>query len=296
MKSSKKAIALLITAMFVIVITVAIGYTLKQINEASRYVEQENSMYQNFIFVEDVLNILKNSAELQELTTEEDLFIFLSTSGFVTFEHSGVRLVLNISSARRGFAINSMTKEQEGYLYELLMMNNIRGEYVDILKDSIAGIKEDNYYRTALFDKEPALFRDYIASTKHLRKLNRFYQNEYRDDSLENIDLESLFYLSSNDANISIDLNYATPEVWQLIIGVDKERSKVLASGENIYTSLDSLRLTEEQKKRIAKFNYSFFEPFLNIKMDIIKDNLISHISFEYDIKNKKGYNFVYEL
>lgn len=305
MQNRRSAVALLITAMFVILISIAIGYSLKQINEASKYVEHENNMYQNFIFVEDVLNILKNSKELQELANNEapeELYTFLTTSGFLTFEHSGVRLVLHISSARDKFDINTMSQEQEAYLYEYLSAYNVRGEFVDILKDASSGIKEDNYYNTVLFDKDPDLFRDYIASSKHLEKLIGFYENIYKEESIEDANLSNLFYFGANnqnssaDQNISIDLNYATAQVWQLMLGVDQDTAQTLGSGENFYTSIDAMTLSEEQKKRLEKFNTSFFEPFLNIKIDIIKDNLISHVSFEYDIKNKKGYNFVYEI
>jgi hypothetical protein len=298
MKSNKNGIALLITVMFVIVISVAVGYALKQINEAAKYVEKENMMYQNFIFVDDVLNLLSNAAELQQLIKDkapEDLFNFLNSSGFITFEYQGVRLVLHITSARSAFCINGMTKEQEPYLYDFFTRYNVRGEYIDILKDSISGIKEDNYYHTSLFDEQPELFRDYIASEKHLKKLNDFYKKEYRDDSLDKVNFEQLFYLS-NEQNTSIDLNYASPEVWELITGVNEQRAKMLASGEVIYKSIEDLKLSEEQQKRLKKFSYSFFEPYLYVKMDIIKDNFISHISFEYDIKLKRGYNFVYEI
>ncbi|WP_428738043.1 hypothetical protein [Sulfurimonas sp.] len=298
MKSSRTGIALLITVMFVIVITVAIGYALKQINKASQYVEQETMLYQNFVFVDDVLNLLNGATELQDLIKDEapeDLYTFLSSSGFITFEHQGVRLVLHITSARREFCINQMTKDQEEYLYDYLGRYNVRGEYIDILKDSISGIKEDNSYFTRLFEEQPELFRDYIASKKHLKKLNDFYKKEYRDDTLDVIDFDNLFSYAHDD-NVSIDLNYATPQVWELLTGMDVSQAEVFGSGENIYKSVDDLQLNEEQIKRLNKFSYSFFEPYLQVKMDIIKDNFISHISFEYSIKDKKGYNFVYEI
>jgi hypothetical protein len=298
MKTSRNAIALLITVMFVAVISIAIGYALKQINEATKYVEKENMMYQNFIFVDDILNLLNSTTELQNIVKNaapEDLFNFLNSSGLITFEYEGVRLVVHITSARSTFNINSLTKAQESYLYEYFSRYNVRGEYIDILKDSISGIKEDNYYHTSLFDEQPELFRNYIASTKHLKKLNDFYKKEYRDDTIDAVNFDQLFSFSQ-DTNASVDLNYATPEVWELITGMSRSQAELLSSGENLYKSLEDLSLTENQLQKLQNFHYSFFEPYLLIKMDIIKDNFISHISFEYDIKLKRGYNFVYEI
>ncbi|MFT7860348.1 MAG: hypothetical protein ABXS93_05355 [Sulfurimonas sp.] len=304
MRIKKQGIALLITAMFVIVITVAIGFTLKQINDTSRYVDQETTMYQNFIFAEDILNILNNSKELQEVVKNDDpvdLFTFLETSGFITFEYSGVRLIVKIESARNKYSINELSKAQEGYLLDYFVRHNVRGEYLELIKDSISGIKEDGYYyRTRIFDKEPSLFRDYIASMQHLKRINRYYKNEYRDDALEAIEFDKLFAFASDDENRSIDLNYVTPEVLELITGVTPQKAELLQANDMVYSTIEDFykvaALSEDEKLRLEKFHPSVFEPYLYIKMDIIKDNLISHMSFEYDIKNKRGYNFVYEI
>ncbi|MDQ7066928.1 MAG: hypothetical protein Q9M40_02380 [Sulfurimonas sp.] len=58
MKRSKHAIALLITVMFIIVITVAIGVGLKQVNSASFQMKNEKFMYQSRLLIEDILKIL----------------------------------------------------------------------------------------------------------------------------------------------------------------------------------------------------------------------------------------------
>jgi len=40
----------------------------------------------------------------------------------------------------------------------------------------------------------------------------------------------------------------------------------------------------------------SYFEPFLDVKIEVIKDDSMAKIHFEYNIKNKKGSNFSYEI
>jgi hypothetical protein len=295
----RRGIALLITAMFVIVISVAISYALRQINDATQHVKEENFLYQNTIFVQDVLEILKKSSDLHSLADDnssEDLFNFLATNGFVTMQYEGVRLNITIKSARDRFNLQDATKENLQYMYEYFTRHNISVEYVDILKDATSGIKLDYLYKTRMFETEPLLFRDYLASFKQLQKINQFYKDEYGENSVDKIDMKQLFYFS-NDKNVTaVDLNYATPEVMELVAGVSPQRAKELTVHDMIYTAYEDMGLSDTEINRIKTFKTSFFEPFLNIKIDIIKENLISHITFEYDIKNKRGYNFVYEI
>ncbi|QOP41721.1 hypothetical protein [Sulfurimonas marina] len=305
----KRGIALLITVMFVIIITVAVGYTLKQINNSSKYVEKEKSLYQDHIFVDDVISLLNGSEQLKSIVdnkSAEELYVFLAgiESG-IPLNNNGTHLIVYITSGRSTFAINFMDRIQEEFLYEYLTRYNVRGEYIELLKDVMKEPKEGIYYNTTIFEEDPTLFRGSIASMKHLKKINRFYKREYQDDSIDAINFTNLFNFSTDrntttERNVTIDLNYATSEVWELITGATPERAKFLSSQEVVYSSKEELykglSLGEEEKNRINKFPTDTFVPYLFIKMDIIRENITSHISFEYDMKNKKGYNFVYEI
>jgi len=44
------------------------------------------------------------------------------------------------------------------------------------------------------------------------------------------------------------------------------------------------------------KFKTSFFEPYIYVVINIEQNKNNAIISFEYDIKKKKGSNFVYEI
>ncbi|WP_304546062.1 hypothetical protein [Sulfurimonas microaerophilic] len=301
----KKGIALLITVMFVIVITVAVGYALKQINDSSRYVEKEKMLYQAHIFVDDVITLLNGSAQLKSIgenNSVEELYLFLQgIEGGIPLTNDGTNLMVYITSACSTFAVNSINKDkqQEEFLYEYLSRYNVRGEYIELLKDVMKEPKEGVYYNTTIFEENPTLFRGSIASMKHLKKINRFYKKEYQDDAIDAINFTQLFNFST-ETNTTIDLNYATPEVWELITGTSSERAKNLAEGEVVYSSkkdlFKALNLGEDEQNRLGKFSTDIFVPYLFIKMDIIRENITSHISFEYDIKHRKGYNFVYEI
>jgi len=298
-RGSRNAIALLITLMFVMIITVAIGFTMKQLNDANKVVSNEKFTYQSAIIVEDILNILKKSPELKSVSdnnSSAELCDFLSASAFIPFESNGLEIVLQITSARSKFNPRELNSTNiTDYMAQYMGNYMIASDYVSILKDNISGIKEDNSYNSAIFDEHPYLFRDYIASSEHLRVINEYYTKEYNDNSLKKIDFENLFYFTPKRVT-KIDINYATPEVFELIAGVDKDNALLLSAGCGIYASLEDLGLNDAQKERVEKFKTSFFEPFLNIDIEIIKGTSSSKIHFEYDIKNQKGSNFVYEI
>jgi len=298
-KRQRNAIALLITVLFVIVISVAIGFGLKQVNNASQVLKDESFIYQSSIIVEDVLNILKTSPDVAragDANASEELFMLISQAGFIPFESSGIEIVLELSSARAKLnpATLNTTQSKEAFR-EYMNLNMVNNQYTDILLDTMSGVKADNSYNSAIFDENPYLFRDYIASQKHLEQVNDFYTKEYNDNSLKNIDFENLFYFSA-DTNTSIDLNFATSEVWRVLLGTTKERAEYIAQNAGSYSDLDSLSLSDDEYERLKVFKTSFFEPILLVKIAIKEDKSRAHVTFEYDIKNKKGSNFVYEI
>ena len=298
MKRSRSAIALLITVMFVIVITVAIGYGLKQVNNASSVVKEEKFIYQSSIIVEDVLNILKTSPDIASVidtNSSSDFYVFMSQASFIPLQISGFDIVLKISSARSKFNPKQINIRNIDLLRVFMSNHNVNSQYVDLLVDSISGIKEDNSYNSTIFDENPYLFRNYIASLDQVKEINKFYTQEYNDPSLKNIDFNELFYFSS-ESNISIDLNYATPLVWELLLGTTKERAEFLSDGMGSYTQLSDLNLDRDEEENLEKFKTSYFEPLLFVEIEIMQENMKSNISFEYDIKKKEGYNFAYEI
>ena len=295
----RKGIALLTTLMFVIVITVSLGYALTQVNNASDLVKEEKFLYQTSFLVEDILKILNNSSQIQEIVdnnSSEGLAILLAQSMFIPLKLEETKLILKISSARSRYNPSEFTSENMPIMKQYLNVKMVNSQYGDILFDVISGIKDDNSYNSRIFDDNPTLFRDYIVSSKHLKKVNDFYAREYNDDALKNINFEQLFYYT-NDKNISIDLNYASQEVWEMCTGVSEERANDLQlNGFGAYTSLEDLGLNSIELEKLSKFKTSFFEPILLIELLIKKDNNKANISFEYDIKQKKGSNFVYEI
>ena len=303
MQGSRRAMALLVTMMFVVAITVAIAFGLKQVNSASSVIKSENFIYQSSMLVEDILNILENSKAVQKVidsNSSSDFYAFLSQAAFIPLEVDGLEVVVKISSARSKFNPNELVeggkiqKNRVAMLKQYFTTHMVNSDYVDILLDNMSKIKADNSYNSRIFDANPSLFRDYIASVKHLKKINDFYAQEYNDNSLKNINFKNLFYFSS-DRDIAIDLNYATPEVWEMILGCQKDRAKFLSDGGGGYEKEADLNLQPEEIVNLHKFKVSYYEPIIQVEIEIMQNDNDAKVRFEYDIKKKKVSNFVYE-
>lgn len=301
----RDAIALIITIFFIIAITLSLGIGMKYINSASSEIKHENTLLQTTTIINDILNILQKSKELDFIIDEsspEALYLYLSKNNFIQFESSGLTFNMQLSSARSKFNPNSLNDgnntidmQKIKALQKYVNRYMVKNVYVDILIDSMSGIKEDASYYCNIFNEKPYLFRDYITSIKHLEELNDFYTQTYYDNSLKNINFENLFYFSNNLDSV-IDVNYATPEVWELILNVDKARAEQLSKGNGTYTNLESLALSEDEKNAISNFKISYFEPYLDVIIKIKHNFKTSIIRFEYNIQNKKGSNFKYDV
>jgi len=300
-RSSRRGIALLITLMFVIVISVAIGYNLMQVKNASHIVQKEKMLYQNSMILEDVLKILKNSQELQSVVddnTSENLFVFLSSSKLIPLELPSTHVEISITSARAKLNINALNRKNEPYFREFFAHLMIGNSYIDVLKDCMSKFQaknEYNNYNSVIFDENPYLFREYIASKQELDIINNFYLNEYGDENIKELDLSKVFRFSA-DENEKVDLNYASPEVLMLLLDTTKERADAIYALPKPFSSLKELQLNENEKRTLSKFSTSFFEPYVHISIEMKKDNVNSTISFDYDIKQKKGSNFVFDI
>ena len=295
----KSAIALLITIVFVMLISVGLGVGLKYINKSSKSLKAENFTLQCVTIVEDFLNILKNSPDLQQVKDADSLAIFLGQASVIPFESSGYRVLISIKSARAKLnPIIFRKKERLEALKTFLLNRGVNAEYADIMQDMLNGMKADATYNSDVFNEHPYLFRDYIASKEHLAQLNSIYKNRYHENSIDKIDTDELFRVGNEDVNASkIDLNYATPLAWELMLGCDKARAEELNSlGFGAYSKESPPFLSDEENRNLNRFNFSYYEGVVAIKIEINRDEEKAVINFEYNIKSKKGYNFDWQV
>ena len=287
--------------MFVMIISVAVGYGLSQMKKASQITQDENILYRSTIVLNDVLNILKNSAELNSYADENssaDLYSFFQMAGYLPLSIGNEKVVVSLKSARCKLNINALNKKNELLFRNYFNRYMVGSNYVDVLKDCMRKNQakdEYNNYSSRIFDENPTLFRDYIASKKHLEIINKFYLQEYGDQNLKMLPFDDLFSYG-DDQKESVDLNYATVAVWQLMLDTTKERAEILTQGEGAYNSLEDLNLTPQEKINLKKFKTTFYAPYIAVEIEIVRQKSVSKIHFIYDIKSKKGYDFVFEV
>lgn len=301
----RRAIALLVTLIFIIAITVSLGIGLKQVRKASSEVESENFMYQTRVILDDVTSILKSSKELDAVVSDSSgnaLFIFLSQAAFIPFESSGVKISLELKSARAKINPVAFKKHSDSTPNELaiqlekyLNRYGINALYVAAMQDLMGGVKQDLVYNSEIFNDKTALFRNYITSREHLGEVDDFYTKTYHDNSVKNVDFDTLFYFGSEEDS-AVDLNYAGADVWELMLGCTKERAEAIALERGAWSRVEDIGLQEDEAALLGKFKTSYFEPFIYVVVSIMQNGNSAKISFEYDLITKEGTNFSYEL
>lgn len=292
----KKAIALLITVFFIMLISISITLGLKYINQGANAVNEEQFLLQSTMILDDALTVLQKSKKLEQVTSAETMYNFLSNYKFISSESNGVKFIIELSSARSKVNPNILKNKINLELFKNFLKKKLINDiYADMLFDSMSKIKEDMTYKTGIFNDNSHMFRDYLSSMQHLEEINDYYMTSYHDSNLNNLDTEALFYFSP-DTNSSIDLNFATAPTMEVILGCDELRAQEIVENNSLALSLEDLQLSDAEKISLSKFKTSFFEPYLDIKVEIEHNNKIAHIRFEYNITSKKGSNFVFEV
>ncbi|MDB2562093.1 hypothetical protein N9X61_00665 [Sulfurimonas sp.] len=292
----KRGIALLVTVFFIMLVTISVGVGLKYIKEGNNSIHEEQFLFQSAMVLDDVLHMLTTSSELEGIGSAIDMSNFLLSSEMIPFESNGLEVIIKFSSARSKINPNALQKKVSLDAFKnFLMTRGINTIYADFLFDSMSRIREDQTYTTEIFNKNPEMFRDYIASQKHLEAINEFYVNTLHDSNFKSLETQEFLYLSS-DTNSSVDLNFATAQTYEILLGCDVSRAEVLSLEESVRENIEDLQLSDEEKINLTKFQTSFFEPYLDVNIEIRQKDKTSKIRFEYNIKSKKGSHFVFEV
>jgi hypothetical protein len=301
----RNAIALLLTLSFIIAVSALLAIGLKYVKAITDDVAKEKFMIQTQVLLEDVLQIFKQSKEIDALldqNSSEGFYTFVQQSAFLPLNSEEIEVVIEIASARGKINLNtlkdvngSFVPERVEALEAFLGFHTIDTMYAELLLDAMRGTKEGVLYNSDLFLLQPNLFRDYIASKRHLEIVNEYFKNRYGYNTLEAIDFEEGFYFSKNSAT-KVDLNFATPLVWTFLLECDKARAEQLYALGGVCGDLDCFGLNESEKELLSRFAYSFYEPVIAVKVTLRQNEMRAKIAFEYDMKLKKGSNFVYEI
>jgi len=294
----RRGVALLITLFMLMLISVAIGAGLHELNKAQKIYEKERFLIQSTFLIEDVMHLLRSSNDIQAIVdtnSSEAFYALVSSLSFIPMSVGDYKVLISITSARDRINVNNFAHNHDRIerLRSFFLEHELQGDLVEYLLDAMNGIKVDGSYRSDLFFSKPQLFRDYIASSRHLDQILDSYAQKNHTKLYSKLQFDKLFSFEKGD-EVQVDLNFATPLTWELITGVDSVRAKELSENGGRYTSLEDLGLTPEQERLLQHFPYSFYEPILRVHVEFKSERTWGGVEFEYDLKTKKASHFVY--
>ena len=304
-RQQRSGIVLLITLFFIITITVIVGVSLKQLQEANSQLQENRFLAQSAITLEDVLKMVGQAERFGDINDTLSLNLFLTEAAMIPVETGQLSGMITLQSARERIDINTLKDSKplrttlERYLSESMQVADAR-YLVYLLMDCMGGFREEGY-STDIFDRQPWMYRDRIVNKMHFDQILDFYVQSRRDPSVYKVPWEQLIRFGDTKSVNILDANYLTPELWAMLL-VDKYPSsdelETLAHPAEPYESVADLPLSEETAQMLAEeFGLGFYAPVVDVKLMLQEgETHQAAISFEYDLKTKKAGRFDYAI
>ena len=294
----RPAVALLITLFFIIAITAAVGVSLSNIQKSGKALHESRFLLQSGAVIEDVLALMSEADKIGTISDADTLELFLLTAAFIPLELKELLVKIEITSTMGHININTLSRTEafQEALITYLARFNVQDAYYmnDLLVDCMGGYK--NVYKTNIFDELPELYRDRIVSKRHFEKILDFYVRERHDHSVETIPWDALIRFDDNNVT-TLDANYVEPALWQLFLPqLQEEQAIALSDNDVVYSSLQDLDITAEERQSLSPFNLGFFAPTVHLDVEIMENNSTAHVSFDYDMSTKKGKHFEFGI
>jgi hypothetical protein len=302
----RKAIALLLTLFFIMAITLSLGIGMGWLNSITQETQKEQFMIQSRLLLDDLLTLLKTSKDINSIVSDangsEAFSLFLEQSSFIPLAYEDFEVTIEVSSARNKINPNTfidanvtMNMPRVEALRTYLNTKRVDTIFADMLLDVISPVQEYGSYNSDIFTSQPHLFNEYLASSSHLNKVTDFFTQRYRYNTLASIPFEELF-IYSKQRNTKIDLNVATAETWMFLLGCEQQRAEDIIALSGVCEDFACLELSDDEERLVKRFETSFYEPIIEVTLHLRKDFLQATIAFEYDLKQKKGSRFVYQI
>lgn len=299
----RNAIALMITLLFIVGITAALTLSLSYVNRSNQKIQESRFLIQCSSIVEDMLKFLKESPEVKQIKDAESFNFLLLTAGMIPLEYKSLRVFIEIKSARAKFNINSLGTSQklrDSFINYLARYNVADATYVTaLLVDSTRGGMNSSsvLYESDIFDEKLWLYRDKIASQKQLEEILDFYVKSRHDPSVYEVPWKELVRFGDKN-DTALDVNYLTPEVWQLSMPtMQREFAEEMSEHFAVFTKFEDLGLADEEYKELKElYKGSFYQPVVEVNIEVEDRNSSAKIKFEYDLEKKKGNNFEFHI
>lgn len=295
----RKAVALLMTLLFIIAISAVLGISLMQLKQGNREVAGGHFLVQSSAMVEDILSVLGNVDKVAKVSDAASLRQFLDVAALLPLRAEGVAVSISLRSEMGKLNINTLSASQK---FQETLINHMRYGYnvqepvylSELLMDCMDGERE--FYRTDIFEYLPELYRERIADSEHFEQILDYYVRTRRDRSVYDLPWEQLMRFDERNST-RIDVNYVSAELWQMLLpGVGPEKAAAVAEHAIAYEEWGDLGLSEDDMVQLNDFNLSYYEPVVHVGVRIIENNQSADIAFDYDLSTKKAKEFSYDI
>lgn len=295
----RRAVALLVTLLFIIAISAAVGISLMQLRQGNDEIAGGRFLVQSSVMVEDLLLVLADVEKIAKISDAASLRQFLESTTLLPLSAEGVEVRISLHSEMGKLNINTLSRSQK---FQEALINHMRYGYnvqeplymSELLMDCMDGEKEA--YRTDIFEYLPELYRERIADAEHFKQLIDYYVQTRHDDSVRDLPWEELIRFDEHNST-RLDANYVSAELWQMLLpGVGPEMAAELAGHPFAYEKGEDLGLSGDYMTQLGDFNLSYYEPVVHVGMQITENNQSADIAFDYDLGTKKAKEFSYDI
>jgi len=290
----------LVTLFFILAMMAIVSTSLSLISKNFENSDDESMKLQLMLSGKDLIKILKDSKEINDINTTQDMKDFLSVASFVPLGKVGLfDEAVSISSAEEKINFAKMarwTSKQKEHLKEYLMEYGVVDPsfFLHIIEDLTGKKRADRVFLTEAVYAHPEWVSAAILDWMQFYDILDYYILQTDDYAICRVPWRNIARFSSY-GGVEADINFATPDVWHFIFP-DMDKEQIVAMQANrVFEKWEDLPFSKEQTNIIRQFIKIDEHPTLfHIKVVLRREQKSIAVSFDYDIKKKKIYDTVY--
>ncbi|MBL0707961.1 MAG: hypothetical protein JJW00_02840 [Sulfurimonas sp.] len=292
----RKGVVLFVTLMMILLLMGIVSVFLNKTKESKDKITTIFAMTQtNAIMYSTIgyLNKIELDEEALDFASKMTLPINFGESNLLIGIKSDNRL-LNINSFVRSCIKDNIVSDK--FIY-YLQKHKLRDPnlFLDLLKDTI---DKDTNNRSGIQSEivltYPTFRNSRIYNRSHLDMIIEYYYEQTNDRAIYNVPFDKLF----SYYNGSIDLNFISLELMEFLFDdLNANTIAQIANKSGVYGELKNVPFDEYYRKKVKKGimgqHFTTKTSSLDVKLTLVyMSQFKSHITFKYDMRSKKIYNY----
>ncbi len=283
----KKGIALIITVSVIAIISALILAMVTEFDKSMKQTSTLQSLNQKQLVIKKLYKSLKSLSS--QITTPEALDALLLAPLSFSDETGEFSLDVSFSSLYAKLNINAMLEAKGSvksrysrFLYNLFNLKQLNDPdlMIALLADTIDSDTFDRYPESEVTRLESDFSNGAIFKYQTLNRLSRIYYKRTHDEQIQTIEWQDYFYLGERDDNQSLDCNYLSWEMLDIL--------ELKAEGTRGLDMPSCAKLARDQNETLSRYNIKPFSKGAPYWL---------HLKARYTIEGKKGgFEADYEL